>query len=72
MLFRDFDNKILSEAKILSDNGLNVETIGPDSASYRRARSAMPSEVRTSTIRLGRGLPIVNLPLLLAQFLLVF
>jgi glycosyltransferase involved in cell wall biosynthesis len=72
MLFRDFDNRILGEAEILSDNGFNVETIGPDSTSYRCARSAMASEVRTSTIRIGRGLPIVNLPLLLGQFLLAF
>lgn len=71
MLFRDFDNKILNESEILSDNGFTVETIGPDSAGYRYARSALPSEVRTSTIRIGRrGLPIVDLSLLLREFLL--
>jgi glycosyltransferase involved in cell wall biosynthesis len=71
MLFRDFDNKILTESEILSENGLNVEMIGPDSAGYKSARSALTREVRASIVQMRRrGLPIVDLPLLLGQLLL--
>ena len=68
MLFRDFDSRIISQAKILCGRGFGVRLIGPDSVGYGLARSMLPKCTRNDVIPFrGPPVPIVDLRLQLAQ-----
>jgi len=70
VLFRDFDNGIVCQVKVLCEKGFGLRVVGPDSLGFSSARSMLPKTVQTEVVlRSRRPLPILDPQLILGQLI---